>query len=101
MSKDTDNASIVKKRRTRQFKTQNSTFRPAGGLPLTSFQQAAEWHTSCIHPLQELTLNISGGSVATNHFKQSGAFEIAYAQVEAEVSTRVKPPLRLANLWYA
>ena len=36
MSKDTDNESIVKKRRTRQFLTQNSKFKtPRSGMPPT------------------------------------------------------------------
>ena len=101
MSKDTDNESIVKKRRTRQFKTPNSSFRPTGGFPSSSRLQSFQRPATCIHPPQELRLHGSHRSLLLYQLEERRPTERTRAKVEAEVSTSVKPPLRLADFGHS
>ena len=101
MSKDTDNESIVKKRRTRQFKTPNSSFRPTGGFPSSSRLQSFQRPATCVNPLQKLRLDSSHRSLLLYQLEERRPTERTRAQVKAEVSTSVKPPLRLADFGHS
>ena len=81
MSKDTDNESIVKKRRTRQFLTPNSSFRPTGGFPSSSRLQSFQRPATCVNPLQKLRLDSSPRSLLLYQLEERRPTERTRAKV--------------------
>ena len=80
-----------------KLKTQNSKLRVAGGFPPSPRIQSFHLPTPGIHPLQELRLNSSHRSLLLYQLEERRPTERTRAKIKAEVSTSVKPPLRLAD----
>ena len=84
-----------------QFLTPDSSFRPTGGFPSSSRLQSFQRPATCVNPLQKLRLDSSHRSLLLYQLKQRRPTERTRAQVKAEVSTSVKPPLRLADFGHS